>query len=260
MTRRMRVVTLGLALAGAAPAAGGQRPTPVGVGVRRDTAVAGWRAEQLAVLAGTITDTTGRPVPFASILPDTGTGTLAQADGSFRLARLAPGPNGFLIRRIGYQPLAFEMEMPVGSTVNVQLKLLPASVELKAVLVEGKRVSPALAKTGFYDRQRQGLAGIFLDPEVFEKRTMVATTDVLRGLPNITVSKVGTQFAVYGRGQRCMEIYVDGAPMGRDFDLSRHMPPAWVKAMEVYPSPNQLPPQFNRVTGCGAVVVWTKVD
>ncbi|MBI3789322.1 MAG: TonB-dependent receptor [Gemmatimonadetes bacterium] len=257
----MRTTTWMAALALFATPAMAQRVAPVGGNAKRDTAQGPtWRADQLAVLAGTVTDSTGRPVPFASILPDTGSGTLAQADGSFRLAPLAPGPHGFLIRRIGYQPLAFEMEMPPGATVNVQLKLLPASLELKPVVVEGKRVSPALAKTGFYDRQRQGLAGYFIDPEVFEKRTMVATTDVLRGVPNITVSKDGTEYHVYGRGQRCMEIYVDGAPMGRDFDLTRHMPPAWVKAIEIYPSPNQTPPQFSRQTGCGAVVVWTKVD
>ena len=246
----------------AVPASAQRAGAPLGATVKRDTtaAVAALRVDQMAILAGTVTDSAGRAVPFATIVADSGQTTLAQQDGSFRLTKLVPGVNGFLIRRIGYQPLAFEMEMPVAATVNVHLRLLPANVELKPVLVEGKRVSPALAKTGFYDRQRQGLAGLFFDPAEFERRALVQTTDILRGAPNVTVSKDGTNTHIYGRAQRCMDVYVDGVPVGREFDLARNMPVEWVKAMEVYPSASQTPPQFSRQTGCGAVVVWTKVD
>jgi hypothetical protein len=259
----MRTMILALGCVVAASPAWAQRAgAPLGTMVKRDTtpATAQIRADQMAILAGTVTDSSGRPVPFATIVADSGQTTLAQQDGSFRLAKLLPGINGFLIRRIGYQPLAFEMDMPTGATVNVHLRLLPASVELKPVVVEGKKVSPALAKTGFYDRQRQGLAGIFFDPAEFERRALVQTTDILRGAPNVTVSKDGTNTHIYGRAQRCMDVYVDGVPVGREFDLARNMPVEWVKAMEVYPSPSQTPPQFSRQTGCGAVVVWTKVD
>ena len=246
-----------------ASTAGAQRAAaPVGTSVRRDTGTAATiRADQMAILAGAVTDSAGRPVAFATIVADSGQTTIAQQDGSFRLGRLKPGPNGFLIRRIGYKPLAFEIEMPAASTVNVSLKLLPASLDLKPVIVEGKRVSPALARTGFYDRQRQGLAGIFFDPEAISKRALVSTADLFRGLPNITVSKDnGVDTHIYGRAQKCMDIYLDGVPVGREFDVSRNMPPEWVKAIEIYPSGNQVPPQFSRQTGCGAVVFWTRVD
>lgn len=246
-----------------APTVGAQRAAaPIGTLVRRDTSTGPQlRADQMAILAGAVTDSAGRPVPYATIVADSGQTTIAQQDGSFRLGRLKPGPNGFLIRRIGYQPLAFEIEMPVASTVNVSLKLLPASVDLKPVVVEGRRVSPALARTGFYDRQRQALAGIFFDPEALAKRALVSTTDLFRGLPNITVSNDGgVTTRIYGRGQKCMVIYLDGVPVGRDFDVSRNMPPEWVKAVEVYASANQTPPQFSQQTGCGAVVFWTRVD
>ena len=257
-----RMATM-LAVACLARAADAQRAgAPIGAMIRRDTGSAQQlRADQLSILAGNVTDSAGRPVPFATIVSDSGQTTIAQQDGSFRLGRVRPGPNGFLIRRIGYQPLAFEIEMPSASTVNVALKLLPASIDLKPVVIEGKRVSPSLARTGFYDRQRQGLAGIFFDPEDIKKRALVQTTDLFRGLPNITVSKDGnTLTRIYGRGQRCMEIYMDGVPVGPDFDLARNMPPEWVKAIELYPAPNQVPPQYSRVTGCGAVLIWTKVD
>ncbi len=262
MRARGALVALGL-LAMLARGAGAQRiGGPVGSGIRRDTVAptSQLRVDQMAILAGSVTDSSGRPVPFATIVADSGQTTLAQQDGSFRLTRLRPGQNGFLIRRIGYLPLAFEMEMPVGSTVTVHLRLLPATQELRPVTIDGKRVSPGLARTGFYDRQRQGLSGIFFDPEDISKRALVATTDLLRGLPNVTVSKVGSNTFVYGRMQRCMDVWIDGTPVGRDFDLSRNMPPEWVKAMEVYTSPSQTPPQFSRQTGCGAVVVWTRVD
>ena len=260
MRRRLAVLCALGALAGRSIAA--QRVTPLGAGVKRDSvpASASMRVDLMSTLAGTVTDSSGRPVSFATVVADSGQAALAQQDGSFRLAKLQPGPNGFLIRRIGYLPLAFEMEMPAASTVNVNLRLLPATLDLKPVVVEGKRVSAALAKTGFYDRQRQGLAGIFFDPEEFQKRALVYTTDILRGLPNITVSKSSTNTYVYGRNQKCMDVYIDGVPVGREFDLSRHMPPEWVKAMEIYPSAAQAPPQFSRQTGCGAVVVWTRVD
>ncbi len=254
-------LTLTVALV-AAPASAQRAGSPISAAVKKDSGASGTtlRIDQLAILAGTVTDSAGRPLPFATIVGDSGQTTLAQQDGSFRLTKLLPGPNAFLIRRIGFLPLAFEIEMPAASTVNVHLRLLPAGVELKPMLVEGKRVSPALAKTGFYDRQRQGLAGVFFDPAEFERRALVQTTDILRGVPNVTVSKSSTNTYVYGRGQKCMDVYIDGVPVGREFDLSRNMPVEWVKAMEVYPSPAQTPPQFSRQTGCGAVVVWTKVD
>lgn len=258
---RTAIVLAALALA-AAPATAQRAASPISTAVKRDSGAAATtlRIDQMAILAGTVSDSAGRPVPFATIMADSGQTTLAQQDGSFRLTKLLPGQNGFLIRRIGYLPLAFEMDMPAASSVNVHLRLLPAGVELKPVLVEGKRVSPALAKTGFYERQRQGLAGVFFDPAAFERRALVQTTDILRGVANVTVSKSSTNTYVYGRGQKCMDVYIDGVPVGREFDLSRNMPVEWVKAMEVYPSSAQTPPQFSRQTGCGAVVVWTKVD
>ena len=252
-----------MALPLATEPAGAQRANaPVGAAVKvPEVRPAQARAESLSTLAGTITDSAGRPIGFASIIPDSGQGVLALADGSFRVTRVAPGSMGFLVRRIGYQPLAFEIEMPAAATVSVHLKLLPVVQDLKTVVVEGKRVSPALARTGFYDRQRQALHGIFFDEEYIKKRNVVQTTDLFQGQLSVYVSRAGAFRKMWGRGLRCpMDVFVDGVALGDGFDLERNMPPEWIKAIEIYPSANGIPPQFQRSIGCGAIVVWTKVD
>ena len=244
------------------PASAQRANAPIGRSVRAGDAKSPQaRAESLSTLAGTITDSAGRPVGFASILPDSGDGVLALADGSFRLTRVTPGSMGFLVRRIGYQPLAFEIEMPAAATVSVHLKLLPVVQDLKTVVIEGKRVSPALARAGFYDRQRQALHGIFFDEEYIKKRNVVQTTDLFQGQTSVYVSRAGAFRKMWGRGLRCpMDVFVDGVPLGDGFDLERNMPPEWIKAIEIYPSANGVPPQFQRSIGCGAIVVWTRVD
>lgn len=222
---------------------------------------AGVRPESLSTLSGTITDSSGRPVGFATVASDSGQTTIALQDGSFRLGKIIPGASGFLVRRIGYQPLAFEIEMPAASTVSVHLKLLPVVQDLKAVIIEGKRVSPALARTGFYERQRQGLHGIFFDEEYIKRRNVIQTTDLFQGQPSVYVSRAGAFRKMWGRGLRCpMDVFVDGVALGDGFDLERNMPPEWIKAIEIYPAANGVPPQFQRNIGCGAIVVWTKVD
>lgn len=219
------------------------------------------RPESLSTLAGNVTDSAGRPIGFATVITDSGPATLAQRDGSFRLSGVHPGPQTFTIKRIGYQPLMFEMEMPVGTTVTVQLKLLPVTEVLKSVVIEGKRVSAGLARAGFYERQRSSYNGIFIDPDELKKRTLINTDDVFRGLPSVYVSKDGNYTHLYGRNLRCpMDIYLDGQSVGPDFNIRRDLPPDWVKAIEIYPSPNNIPPQFQRQLGCGAVVFWTRVD
>ena len=236
-----------------------------GTAVSRPAAIAaspaGIKAESLSTLAGNVTDSAGRPIGFATVITDSGPATLAQRDGSFRLGGIHPGPQTFSIKRIGYQPLMFEMEMPAGTTVTVQLKLLPITTVLKPVVVEGKRVSPGLAKVGFYERQRSSYNGIFIDPEEMGRRVLVATDDIFRGLPSVTVSKDGGYTHIYGRDLRCaMDIYLDGHSVGPDFNLRRDLPPDWVKAIEIYTSANNIPPQFQRQLGCGAIVIWTRVD
>lgn len=260
--KRMPVAAaLALGLA-AWPAQGQRANAPIGTAVKPTAASAARaRAESLSTLSGTITDSAGRPIGFASILPDSGEGVLALADGSFRVTRVTPGSMGFLVRRIGYQPLAFEIEMPPAATVSVHLKLLPVVQDLKAVVIEGKRVSPALARAGFYDRQRQGLHGIFFDEEYIKKRNAIQTTDLFQGQPSVVVSRAGAFRKIWGRGLRCpMDVFVDGVALGDGFDLERNMPPEWIKAIEIYPSANGVPPQFQRNIGCGAIIVWTRVD
>jgi hypothetical protein len=262
-----RAVVCVMTLAGSAGVAGAQRVAspmtgpPVTRPVSAAPAPAAIKPESLSTLAGHVTDSAGRAIGFATVITDSGPAILAQRDGSFRLAGVHPGPQTFTVKRIGYQPLMFEMEMPAGTTVTVQLKLLPVTEVLKPVVVEGKRMSPGLAKAGFYERQRSSYNGIFIDPEELGRRTLVATDDIFRGLPSVTVSKDGSFTHIYGRDLRCpMDIYLDGHSVGQDFNLRRDLPPDWVKAIEIYTSANNIPPQFQRQLGCGAIVIWTRID
>ncbi|HEX8609569.1 MAG TPA: carboxypeptidase-like regulatory domain-containing protein, partial [Pedobacter sp.] len=100
----------------------------------------GLSAQQLK-LTGTIKDTEGEPVPFASIyIKNTTKGTSANVDGIYGLA-LEKGTYTIIYRAIGYKSKEQTISIDASHTENVVLS--PEAYSLSGVTIDGNAEDPA---------------------------------------------------------------------------------------------------------------------
>ena len=94
-------------------------------------------------ISGTISDDSGNPVPFASIvIRNTTKGTSANNDGNYSLP-IAPGTYEILFKAIGYQQETRQVSVKANVVLNVKLAI--ASYQLKDVVVRPGGEDPAYA-------------------------------------------------------------------------------------------------------------------
>jgi hypothetical protein len=117
---------------------------------------------------------------------------------------------------------------------------------------------------GFVERSRTGV-GRYLNEEDVRRRSPLVTSDLLRVVPGLTVerSPLGdTMISMRGAvSDTCTpSFYIDGQYM-RNLsadDVDDWVRPSEIAGIEVYTGAG-LPPQFQQdMSGCGAIVVWTK--
>jgi hypothetical protein len=220
---------------------------------------------------GVVRDSAGRPLPLVLVSADSGDrAAYSDSAGAFRLGGLPPGLAGFSVRRIGYVPSAFEIDLPADATVHLAITMKVAVRRLETVVVDGKLLDAALAGVGFYDRaggasNRFG-SGQFLPPEALEPWRATPFSTALRRVPSIRVDgspgRVRAAFRDATARLGCApSVWIDGelspTPVSA---LDAVLPLDQVRGVEVYPWPRSVPLQF-RVTRaqptCGALVIWT---
>jgi hypothetical protein len=210
---------------------------------------------------------TERPVEGAAVELLVGGSAVARAAtdtaGRFTIALEDAGSYRLSVRRVGYAP-ATSQSFPVekGDTTHVMVRLVAGTVLLAPVraVADARRLPPTLV--GFYDRVETSHSGRFITRDRIDQHAAMRTTDLLRTLAGIQI----TQNRRGGTGVRrrgCEPaVYVDGVyvtPQGMSLDdLVR---PHDLEGVEVY-SASSLPPAFvrQRVTGCGAVLFWTRIE
>jgi hypothetical protein len=81
-------------------------------------------------VAGTVTDTLGRPVASAQVAVMLSQGT-AQSDstGRFRLEGIRPGLAQLQVQHLGYMPGTFTILVPPDTTLSVTVQLTPTSAD-----------------------------------------------------------------------------------------------------------------------------------
>lgn len=242
----------GLALLAAAPGAAGAQ------GAGRLGAAAGGRG----ILTGVVTDSSGSRIPGATVQLERGASVVSDDEGRFAIAGLPPGRIGATVRRVGFLPADFELELPAGKQVDVSVRLARSVAALPTVMVDGERRELGLHANGFYDRAR-GAAGRFLSPEFLDARRAVTLATVLREVPRMQLrcELGGTRCraAVGTPGRACEpRLWVDGTP-APDGALDEIVPRDRVRGVEVYTGAGFVPGNFQRPGDtCGAIVIWTE--
>jgi hypothetical protein len=218
-------------------------------------------------LTGTVIDTLGIGVPFAQVsVFDSEEGTVADDDGRFRLDRLPLARTRFAVRRIGYAPVYFDVEVAVPATVEVQVRMRQNVPVLTTVEIKTDIRTP-LEKEGFYARMAAG-HGLFVTPEMLAALRPARATDALLSIPNVVIHRRGPRTRITTANQQCeYALVVDKIRVGQPGSRVRTTTPddavsgMDLYAIEVYPHNRGLPAQFLGMTsedGCGTIVIWTK--
>jgi hypothetical protein len=101
---------------------------------------------QKTSIKGVVTDTSGSPIPFATIvIKDTSIGTLSDEAGSFTLNGLSSEKNTIHVQCIGYETMALNVMSKEASSGKLRIKLKPSAIKMDEVVVTGKSESFKIA-------------------------------------------------------------------------------------------------------------------
>lgn len=221
-------------------------------------------AQKTGRVEGVVTDrSNGVPVLGAdvtlSLSADSAPMARAETDstGAFALDPVPPGSYTLVIRRMGYQELAYTFDLVEGSDFDVSAALVPQALSLDPIVVAvDRKISPEMRT--FEARQATGI-GTFITREEIERRRPTRTTDIFRTVPLVRVRpNNATGLSMLTMRNGCQpQMVIDGLPVASGYvspDLTFR--PDDIEAIEVY-SAATTPPEYP-YTGCGTIVVWTR--
>lgn len=216
-----------------------------------------------ASLFGTVRDSSGIPVALAQ-LSLLGLRSTSDSTGRYQFASLPAGLAKLTVRRIGFEPREYPVELALGRADSLNVVLTLLAMELPGVTTEAAAMREV--RLSHFYRHRKGGNGIYFDRAELEERKVQRLSDLMRRLPGIRImtDRNGRYVLRMGRssgGRDCPpDFWVDG--VRASFMQIDDVPLTDVEALEIYRGPSALPPEFNTRLGnpgCGAIVIWTRV-
>jgi hypothetical protein len=215
------------------------------------------------VLVGQVVNAaTGAPVGGAVVSSvGSGFGAITDSTGNFNIPQAYAGLDTIEVRFIGYEPSRTEISLEAGETSRVTLLLSPTVLRVADLTVEVRRDRRSRKLAEFLDRRAKGF-GEFWTPRDIRNRSPRLTSDLLRGIPGVHVTRIehGRAEVFIGRGARAdcpPAVFLDGVYQSglQPDDIPRED----LGAMELYRGATDTPMEFMRTMGrtCGAVVIWT---
>jgi Carboxypeptidase regulatory-like domain/TonB-dependent Receptor Plug Domain len=223
-----------------------------------------------AVVRGFVRTLDGRPIANAIVrVLGSGSQVRSAGDGAYTVTDAASGTQSLEARAIGYAPYRMPVTLRNGESEPITLRLAIQRVQLDTVrVVAGKSLAPEVRAI---ERRMNTGVGTILDGATIRERSTLFVTDAVRGMAGVTVSKAaGNGQEILMRrvggtdGSYCVaNIVVDGLRMppsaSANATIDDYVNLSDVTAMEVYPRPNLVPPEFLTIdNACGVVVVWTR--
>jgi Carboxypeptidase regulatory-like domain/TonB-dependent Receptor Plug Domain len=223
-----------------------------------------------AGVTGIVRTLDGRPIANAVVrILGSGSQVRSASDGSYRIADAASGTQSLEARAIGYAPTRVPVQLRDGEAVSMTLRMYVQRVQLDTVRVVAGKTIPNEVRA--IERRMNTGVGTILDARTIRERSTVFVTDALRGMAGVTISKAS------GNGQEILmrrvggtdgsycpaNIVLDGVRMppsaSANATLDDYVNLSDIAAIEVYPRPNLVPPEFfTQDNACGVVVVWTR--
>lgn len=213
---------------------------------------------------------TGRVLPGAQVVV-MGVGTLAVSDstGEAHAIEVPAGPRLVQVHRLGYQTESFSAVFAAGETVEAEVDMVRAPIELEGVTVTGRTVSRSLSTSGFYARKRSGF-GQFIDIDEIKARRPDRLSTLLRGTVGVQVRyceppncndrgyMLISNLSNVSLKEACpMRIFVDGMFV-ENANIDAHNVHN-IDGVEIYRHTAGLPPQYGGTGAtCGVVLIWTR--
>jgi hypothetical protein len=221
-------------------------------------------------LLGRVTDDRGNPLVGAEVrLIGSGRVTTTNDRGVFVLENVPAGMEileaetlGFALQREGVRVLG-------GRAQELVVRLAADPVELAPLLVSVRPRKWFSDRQGLEQRIALG-AGYIMLREDIEERAPQVLGEALRGVPGVTVTRLGGgisgTYSIQLRGaanlanQACNPmVWVDGVNWGNDGSIFRDIPAFEIEAIEVYRGAAEVPGEFSgQEARCGVIVVWTR--
>ncbi|HET7187098.1 MAG TPA: carboxypeptidase regulatory-like domain-containing protein [Gemmatimonadaceae bacterium] len=207
-----------------------------------------------------VTSADWTPLAGARVSISDGPRTVANARGEWTLVDAPAGTRMLQVLAVGYYPERRRVDVVSGAP-PVRVELSTVRAVLDTIKVTAIRMS-APNLEGFRKRQRT-TAGRFITPEDIARRQPLATGDLFRTMQDLSLDEraVGPKTILMrgGIGWCAPGVYVDDHFM-RDLtldDINAIVQPREVGGIEIYTEASA-PPQFQRMDGCGSIVIWTK--
>jgi hypothetical protein len=215
-----------------------------------------------AVVSGTVKSLTGAPIVGARVAVAGADGsTMTNERGEFVLTGQPAGTQMVQVRKLGYEPAEFGLNLSPSRPAEVAIEL-PEFVPVLSTVVVRAALDVGLDNVGFTRRRQVGL-GRFMTLQDIERRNAHRVVDLIADFPMLrAISTGGTSRTITGRSRgmetNCVTFFVDGMIwMGDDSPID-FMLPQEIAAIEAY-SGATTPAEFQRtMTACETVVIWTK--
>ncbi len=228
-------------------------------------------------LRGVIVDGEGAPIAAAEIFTATSQHAYSSTSGEFVLSDLTDRSTDVFVRRIGYAPVSFGLDVRPGITgISIRARLTRVAAALDTVVVEGRRVDAGLWQNGFYRRMKGAGVGTFITPEQLANNEAKLST-LISEVPLIRMKNSGRlavpQAPARAGSEYCtLSAIIDGLPFASSLvdqvGIDNLVNVGEVKAIEVYLKAGRVPndiagsavaqPLWSKSAECGTIVIWTK--
>jgi len=217
-------------------------------------------ANAQSTIRGVVRDSARVPMPNVDVraIPSA---QRARTDstGTFAFTGLDAGRYVLRVRRIGYAPVEWTVDVAKGGRADVQIEMGPRLAQLDTVRVVGTRSCDAKSYEGFLCR-RTSAKGVFLDYDDIDTAQVYWSADLLRDVGGFTTTVTASRDGPtrIPSSKACTIVLMNGVPTPWS---SIPDAPYMISAIEVYKSPRDIPAEFRRYTWgkerCWLVAYWT---
>lgn len=220
-------------------------------------------ADTTANFTGTVASSrSGKPIQGARVsIPELEYGDITDGQGTFTMQGLPPGVYDVRVHYFGYTTNQRPIRLRPGRVTTATFMLERDVLKVADLKVEVKKPEPRDRMSGFKRRMKQGF-GEFITREQIQERGPRNTSDLFRNIPGVEVGRLtyGRAPILMSRGARTCEptLFLDGV-LTRDFKVDNIDPEA-IQGIEIYRRISETPPQFQGASGCGVIVIHTRVQ
>jgi len=221
-------------------------------------------AAQAVFTGRIISDSTKQPIPGVEVVLEKPASRVeSDAQGRFSIGSIPWGIQTAVIRKIGYRPVCLRLMVAGDDTVQVDIQLEAAAVELEPIEVTVSTFRPGMEE---FARRRIAGFGRFFDSKELRRAEGRRLSDFLVGVPGVRVVTRGLRAVLTSSRSNCpMAIWLDGLQLSggsrRITQDINEFPISQLDGIEVYASPGETPAELMGAGGsgsCGTVVLWTR--